>query len=195
MEVIKLTLGELSSNAYIVKKDSKVLIIDPGSQAEVILSHINKDDKVLAILLTHGHFDHIGAVNDVLDVYNVDVYASLNEKQLLEDKNMSFYDGIINKDIIYFTNDLKIDNFDIKVHHTPGHTAGSVMFEIKNYMFSGDTIFKESIGRMDLPSGSQSDMQKSLDYIKSFKNDYIVCPGHGLDTTLYLEFKNNPYLR
>lgn len=195
MEVIKLTLGELASNTYLVKNNQKLLIIDPGFRADKIIEQISDDETVLAIILTHGHYDHIGAVNDVLAKYDVPVYASLNEKTLLADPNKSFYDGQIEKDITYFSKDFQVDDFKIIVHHTPGHTAGSVMFEIENHLFSGDTIFKGSIGRMDLPTGSTSDMQTSLAYIKNLTKDYHIYPGHGDNTTLSFEKTYNPYLK
>lgn len=195
MEVIKLTLGELASNTYLIKNNQKVLIVDPGSNSEKIIAQISEDEKVVAIILTHGHFDHIGAVNSVLAKYNVPVYASLNEKSLLADPNKSFYDGQIKKDITYFSKDFQVDDFKVIVHHTPGHTAGSVMYEIENHLFSGDTIFKGSIGRMDLPTGSTHDMQNSLAYIKSLSKDYIIYPGHGANSTLNFEKTNNPYLK
>lgn len=193
MEVIKLTVGQLQSNAYILKKNHQVIIIDPGADFNRIDAHIKETDNVLAVILTHGHFDHIGAVNEVFNKYHCNVYVSLAEKELINNPSMSFYDDKINCDLVYFEDDFMINDFTIKVHHTPGHTKGSVMFEIEGHLFTGDTIFDMAVGRMDLPTGSEIDMQNSLNYIKTLKHDFPIYPGHGGNSTLFIQFQRNPY--
>ncbi len=195
MEVIKLTVGQVASNVYILKKDHHVIIIDPGDEFFRIENEINEDDQVLAVILTHGHFDHIGAVNDVVNKYQCSVYANKAEAVVLNNPNISLYDGVIESEIHYFEHDFNIEDFKIKVHHTPGHTIGSVMFEIDDHLFTGDTLFDMSIGRMDLPTGSQSDMRKSIEYIKTIQSDYPIYPGHGPNSHLFKQFKANPYYK
>lgn len=195
MEIIKLTVGQLASNAYILRKDNKVIIIDPGADFDRIDAKINDNDEVIAILLTHGHFDHIGAVNEVVSKYQCACYISIAEKELIHNPEMSFYDGDITEDLLYFNDNLDIENFNIKVHKTPGHTIGSVMFEIDDHLFTGDTLFDMGVGRMDLPTGSEADMYQSLQYIKTLQKDYKIYPGHGETSTLFNQFKNNPYLQ
>lgn len=194
MQVKQLTLGAMASNCYIVRENNQVLIVDPGDRPDVIIDNIKTDEKVLAILLTHGHFDHIGALDAVVDKFSVPVYVSSKEKNLLSDPSMSFYKDKIMSELTYIDDDFSVDNFKIKVHHTPGHTEGSVMFEIKNYLFTGDTLFDRSIGRTDFPSGSTLEMQNSLDYIMTLDKKLIVCPGHNNMTTLENQLKINPYL-
>lgn len=195
MEIVKLTVGQLASNAYILRKDNKVIIIDPGADFDRIDAKINDNDEVIAILLTHGHFDHIGAVNEVVSKYQCACYISIAEKELIHNPEMSFYDGDIREDLLYFNDNLEIENFNIKVHKTPGHTIGSVMFEIDDHLFTGDTLFDMGVGRMDLPTGSEADMYQSLQYIKTLQKDYKIYPGHGETSTLFNQFKNNPYLQ
>ncbi len=195
MEIKKLTLGSLLTNTYIVRKDKEVLIIDPGSEFEVIKQYINEDDKVLAILLTHGHFDHIGAVNDVVQEYFCDIYASSKEQALIDDPSKSFYDGVINYDIIHLDKTLSLGAFDIIVHETPGHTKGGVTFEIEDVLFTGDTVVNLNVGRMDFPTGSESDMYNSIQFFKQFEKDYKIYPGHGNDSTLFTQIERNPYFK
>lgn len=195
MEIKKLTLGSLQTNAYIISKNNQVIIIDPGSDYHLIKQCISEDAKVLAVLLTHGHFDHIGAVNDVVAEYFCDIYLSEVEFPLIENPKLSFYDGVINYDITPLPEQLNIGDFKIKVHNTPGHTKGGVIFEIDDCLFTGDTLMNMSVGRMDLPTGDENDMRNSIEYIKSFTKDYQLFPGHGNNTTLYRQFSHNPYYK
>lgn len=194
MEVKQLTLGAMASNCYIVRDNDQVLIIDPGDLPEVIISNINKNDKVLAVLLTHGHFDHIGALNRIVEKYNCPVYASTKEAALINDPNLSFYNEKIVAEITYIDKSFSISDFRIILHKTPGHTSGSVMYQIDNHLFTGDTIFDRSIGRTDFPTGSSLEMLKSLDYIKTLDPQLIIYPGHNSITTLQKQLKINPYL-
>ena len=194
MKVKQLTLGAMASNCYIVKKDEKVLIIDPGSTPETIISNISENEEVVAVLLTHGHFDHIGALDEIVNKYKCPVYLSKDEKKLIYDSSLSFHLQKVESNLTFIDDSFKVEDFDIKLHKTPGHTLGSVMFEIENYLFTGDTLFDQSIGRMDFPTGNEYQMQDSLNYIKTLDPKFIVCPGHNQMTTLEIQLQINPYL-
>ena len=172
LNIICIKTGMLEENCYIVHKNSKAIIIDPGSEAEKIVNEIEKNKlKVVKILITHYHFDHIGALDDIKNKYNVDV---------IDYKN---------------SGTIKFDDFEFKIIKNYGHTLDSVSyyFEKDNVMFSGDFIFKETIGNYDYEN--EEIMIKSLkSFIKLPKNIKIY-PGHGEDTTVDYELKNNPYLR
>lgn len=195
MEVLKLTVGDMASNCYIIKKNNQVLIVDPGDWPEKIIEKISEDENVLAVLLTHGHFDHISALDKVVEHFSCQVYASLDEEVLLKDSRLSFYDKKIKSEITYITDDFKVGDFNIVLHKTPGHTKGSVMFQLGKHLFTGDTLFNYSIGRVDFPTGDGLAMQKSLDYIKTLDDDLLIYPGHGETSKLKYEKILNPYLK
>ena len=163
MNIKKVIVGSLQENCYIVENNDACIIIDPGDDVDKIISNISK--KVVGILVTHYHFDHIGALDELKHKYN-----------LVE-------------------NCYPIDGFNFKIIETPGHTKDSktFYFEENNIMFVGDFIFKNGIGRMDLPTGSESDMVKSLQKIFKYPENTIIYPGHGAKTTLKEE-KNNSYI-
>lgn len=173
MKISKVVVGYLEENCYILEKDNKVIIIDPGDEVEKIIKEIGNKE-VVAILITHNHFDHIGALNDLKSKYNVKVYDGNN----LEEKE---YD---------------IDCFKFEVIFTKGHSEDSVTYYFKDekIMFVGDFIFKESIGRCDLETGNINKMKESIEKIKKYPN-VTIYPGHGIDTTLDYEKENNIYFK
>jgi len=174
MKIEKIVVGYLRCNCYVLEISKKVLIIDPGDNAKDIEKIIG-DRQIVGIIITHHHFDHIGAVDYFCDKYHIKVY----------DKN-NLTEGIN-----------KIDNFKFEVIYTPGHKDDliSIYFKKDKVMFVGDFIFKDSIGRCDLVGGSVRDMIKSIDKIKRYDRDITVYPGHGEKTTLGYEIDNNPYFK
>ena len=199
MEVKVIKSGLLKTNTYVLNKDGKCVIIDPAFAYQEIVEYIEETNLlVLGILLTHGHFDHIEACNDLAQKYGCKVYISINDLKIVTDSEanggkrylkkdisvMKKYLAVFDKEII-----LKLDNFMIDVMFTPGHTKGSSCYLVGNQLFSGDTLFKDGIGRVDLPTGSSQDMDKSLKYLFSLKNDIVVFPGHGNETTILEERK------
>lgn len=159
-------------NCYLLEKDNKILIIDPGNDYLNIKEKL-KDKQVLGFLITHNHMDHIGVLSELLNDYNVNIYDySLEEK------------------------DYSIDKFKFKIIKTPGHTNDSVSFyfEDEKVMFTGDFIFKGTIGRTDLPTGDMNTMINSIKKIKTYPKDIIIYPGHGESTTIENELKSNYYL-
>lgn len=173
MNVKRVVVGPLQENCYILEKDKMCIIIDPGDEGDKIIEKITYPPA--AILITHNHFDHVGALPSLLEKYNVPVYTYNNLKETK----------------------LSTGNFKVDVIYTPGHTSDSITFYFKEeqIMFTGDFIFKESIGRTDLPTGNFKEMQKSIRKIQEYSDIIKVYPGHGEYTTLGLEKKYNEYLK
>ena len=200
LNIIRMTVGEIRTNCYIVsKRDSKeAVIIDPGAEGKAIENRISAYGlKPAAILLTHGHMDHIGAVDYLREVYNIKVYAYEDEKEVLEtDYNLGTMFGypVTCKADVFFKDEeiLKPAGMDIKVIHTPGHTKGSCCFymESEKTLFSGDTLFCGSYGRTDFPTGSQSDIIRSITgRLLILDKDTKVYPGHEEETTIGSEIR------
>lgn len=187
LNVKKIVIGILRENCYIVYKSEKAIIIDPGYNFEIINDFLIKNNLTCqAILLTHGHFDHIGAVRQFQKL-GVKVYIHKEDADKCYDKDKSFATG--HKNILPFNADVffenKIENIslaglNIKVIHTPGHSAGSCCFLIEDhYLFSGDTIFFDGYGRTDFYDGNQDELLNSIKLLDTFitKNTKMF-PGH-----------------
>ena len=204
--MIKAILNDFAENTYIINEKDEAYIIDPGTNYPEIKEYIDKKKfKLLGILLTHGHFDHIIAVNDFVRDYDTNIYIHELERDFLFDPNLNLsgltYKRFIVKDkskvITFNENDkLKIGNEAIRIILTPGHTRGSVCYKYKNFLFSGDTLFKGGIGRTDLPTSNTLDIQKSLkNIIRICSDNTIVYPGHGHFTTILNEKYENPFMK
>lgn len=204
MKVICKPVGPVMANCYFVINDQNhCLIVDPGDNAKLLSKTINSlCVEVDGILLTHAHFDHIGAVDKLAKDFNADVYICEKEFDFLSDptKNASAVFMGVPKLVIETQPKAlaiglnTIGTFEVKAYYTPGHSIGSMIFAIDNDLFTGDTLFQGSIGRTDLPSGSDTQMKKSLKFIKSFKTNFTIYPGHGASSTLEIEKAQNPYL-
>ncbi len=200
-------LGMVETNCYIVSNDEtrEAVIIDPADNAQRIFDYISeKQLKPLAILLTHGHFDHILAVPEVRDRYGIQVWLSEQENELMRDPQLNGCDMIGERISISgdcFVRDgqrLTFGGMVFEVTATPGHTAGSVCYympQVKK-LFAGDTLFEGSVGRTDLPTGSMSQLVRSIreKLFVQYEDDTQVLPGHGGATTLGFEKKYNPFL-
>ena len=205
MRIIKMTVGPLSTNCYIVSDENtgKAVIIDPGAQADRIQSKITELDlSVEAILLTHGHFDHMMAAEELRKAYGADIYIGKKEKQLLgnTDTNLSEMFGkpyaIVADQYVEEGMELALAGVTFRVIDTPGHTEGGVCYYVKEYeaAFSGDTIFYESVGRTDFPTGSMRVLVESIhEKIFTLPEDTQLFPGHGNSTTVGYEKQNNLY--
>ena len=201
---IKVLNDRYYANTYLVTNQGEALIIDPAVPLRDIKTVI-KDNKVVGVLLTHGHFDHFKALKEVLEQYQVPCY--LNKKAYLKllDPSLSCasYFGYLkaddyNNNKFYYVSDganLQIGHFMVKVFFTPGHTDCSVCYLINNCLFSGDTLFYHSVGRTDLPTGSGFQLQESLKKLLTLEQDYKIYPGHEEATSIQEEVLNNPYYR
>lgn len=193
MEIISLMLGDYQTNCYVVWQDKKCCIIDPGYEAGQILSAINaRGLEVEAILLTHGHFDHVGAVGDIAAETDCQVYLGAADLGLppMMTAGKLFYTHTYPVD-----GTLNLAGLTFRVIPTPGHTPGSVCLLTGNTIFSGDTLFRGSCGRTDFPGGSGEQMRASLKTLAALPGDFRVLPGHGGETTLDWERGHNPYLK
>ncbi len=204
MEVIKIVNGRLSGNAYIIYDENKIgAIIDPGEQPGKIISKVNEHGVTIThILITHGHFDHIECTDTLKKEFNATVCIHEDDAICLSDPELNLSSRFIDElrlspaDVLLHDGDeLKIGSMDIKVLHTPGHSGGSCSFVVENKVFSGDTLFYLSIGRVDLLGGSEMSIIESLNKLAKLPDDYIVYPGHGETTTIGFEKQNNEYMQ
>ena len=195
LKIELINLGVYWVNAYIIREEesSTCCVIDPGGHPKKVLDYLEKNNLSLeAILLTHGHFDHVGAVKDLVQATGCRVYLHTADLSLPE----SLTAGPLHYTHSYGDGDtLNLAGLTIQVLHTPGHTPGSVCLICEDAMFSGDTLFARSCGRTDLAGGDQEAILASLKRLASFGNDYRVFPGHNKATTLALEKEYNPYMR
>lgn len=197
--------GEFQENCYIVYDDvsNKAIIIDPGQDGNKVIDKIEKLKLKPELLInTHGHFDHTFSDDIIREKYNIPLAIHKEDLEMLSDANLNFSTvidnpiTIKNADIVFTKNEIKEASFcKYSIIHTPGHSKGSICILIKNILFAGDTIFKNSIGRTDLYGGNNEEIFASLQTIKTFPIDTIICPGHGPFTTLKEELINNPYLK
>lgn len=200
MQIKRFVLGVFATNTYLLEKDNKCILIDPASKSDKLIDILG-DKKLVAILLTHGHLDHIKAVDGLYKKYKCPIYLNEFDEALARDKSQGIKFGLdissyISCPITYLKEGpLTIDNFNFEVIFTPGHTKGSVCYIIDNCLFSGDTLFKLSAGRTDLDSGSEKDLRKSLKILKGINSNLIVYPGHEEESSLDFEKDNNPYFR
>ncbi|MFW2567906.1 MBL fold metallo-hydrolase [Aliarcobacter butzleri] len=188
MEIKLHPMGDYQTNCYIVTIDNKDIIIDPGVGA---LSWIEANAKnPIAILNTHGHFDHVWSNQIVKETFDIKLYTPKDDSFMLtlNPYNMgmppSYADVLVNPD-----EEIELEGIKVKFHHFPGHTPGCSAIEIENSLFSGDFIFKGTIGRFDFPNSDAKLMKQSINKILTWKNNFHVYPGHGDKTTLQNEIE------
>jgi hydroxyacylglutathione hydrolase len=201
---LQLEVGDLQTNCYIFYEASSrhCFIIDPGAEAGKIQALIVKE-KLLpqVVLLTHGHPDHMGAAEILMIHFRIPLWIhGLDEKEMRSEagRGLASMFGVepppqtgrlLNDGDI-----LAVDGLELKVIHSPGHTPGSILLYGEGLLFTGDTLFKEDVGRTDLSGGNEEDLRRSLDRIREFPPRTFILPGHGQCSVLEHELKNNPYL-
>ena len=206
IEIKSMTLGMVATNCYLIinKETKEALLIDPADNALRISNVIEENVCTLkAILLTHGHFDHIMAADEVRKKYNIPIYASEKEETtLLNPKvNLSvFGHGSCTLDADVYLKDLQtveLAGFSVQMIETPGHTVGSCCYYLKDegVLFSGDTVFQGSVGRTDFPEGSTAAIVRSLHrLLDALPDETEVYPGHDASTTIGYEKRYNPFV-
>lgn len=193
-----------SSNVYVVNSNDTVILIDPGFYDEYLKSYLKSFGKLDAILLTHGHFDHIREVDKIKEDYpSTKIYIHKNDYDNLKRPalNLSYimdFDLVIKSEANICNDKLIIGDLEIKIFHTPGHTKGSIMYYIKNEnaLFSGDTIMKDTVGTTRYVGGDESELKKSLEQFKKLNIDKytVIYPGHDEGCTYEYILNNNEYL-
>ncbi len=207
MKIASVVVGVWMVNCwFLVNEDTKeALVFDPGDEAERILDYVNqKGWKVSAILLTHGHSDHIAAVNELRQKTKASVYAYEAEKEMLLDMRLNMSDTMTSGGVtvepdklLHDGQDLTLSGIQLKVIHTPGHTPGGCCFycEEAGCLFAGDTLFQGSVGRSDFPGGSMGALIRSIkEKLFVLPDTTTVYPGHGGETTIAYEKAHNPFV-
>lgn len=200
MEKIVLN-GDIEVNCYIIDDNNECFLIDPGCNSSAIKQIIEDKKLVLkGILLTHGHFDHIGAIGD----FNVPVYIHKDDYPCLLSADTSAFSWFGKKlpfdveklqvKLLEHEDTIQLGKKAIKVIHTPGHTCGSVCYLLDNELYSGDTLFRCGVGRWDLTTGNILQLKKSIiNLLNSLDDSVLVYPGHDDETIIGFEKQYNPY--
>ncbi len=202
-----LTVGPLGVNCYILESGNECLVIDPGGGANEILDYINRSGKCLKVIVnTHGHGDHIGAVEELRKATDAVYMLHSADAAMVMDANinlsgpMGFPTSLSEPDVLLKENDtVSLGDINLKVIHTPGHTSGGIClfgdYEGGPVLFSGDSLFAEGIGRCDFPGGSMTTLVGALkEKIMTLPADTKVYPGHGPSSEIGWERTHNPYL-
>lgn len=201
-KIIQIKTGVIEENCYLIYDNQQCLIIDPGAEPEKIIAKIEELDlKPVAVLLTHCHFDHIGALEDIRTQYQLPVYVSALEQDWLgnPEMNLSYKMGRVpvrakRAEVEFEIKEYQIDNLSFRVVPTPGHSIGSVSFIFDEFVVVGDALFKGSVGRTDIPTGNAEQLLESIQtQLFTLPEDIRVYPGHGAETTIGHEKKTNPF--
>ena len=193
-------VGPMQVNCYIVasSKSKRALVIDPGADFEKISKTIKDKGLVVdKVVITHGHYDHIGALRQ----FNLPIHIHSSDAEFLNDpqKNLSSFFGIndeldLDLQILEDADTITVDDLTFEVIHTPGHTPGGICLHIDDLLFSGDTLFAGGVGRTDLPDASDEQLMESLQKLFLLEDEVRVFPGHGPSSTIGVEKKTNPFL-
>lgn len=192
MKIKKIITLEMDQNCYLIEENGKGIIIDPGMDTEKILKE-TEDIEINYILLTHCHFDHIFSCNYI----KKRIAGSENCSKNLKNPQIVLCNTFVEKGCDIILKDGEVRDFDgiqVECIYTPGHTNGCVCYKIGENLFTGDTLFRRNIGRCDLPTGDFDELERTVrNILYKFENETVVYPGHGENTTIGYEKKNNPY--
>lgn len=206
MKLYRMPLGALGTNCYIVvdENNQHCLVVDPGGEGERLVALLKeKGLQPEAVILTHGHGDHIGGVQAVVDAFNVPIYINKGDEEFLTNSNLNLSGAIgqpvkVTGDIRFIKEDdvIRLGEYSFKVIETPGHTPGGVCFYGEGLVLAGDSLFLESIGRTDFPGSSYEDLIDSVHHkLFTLPEETVVYPGHGPETTIGHEKTYNPFVR
>ena len=201
MNIRSLKVGSLEVNCYILISSCEAAVIDPGGDADRIIKEAQAcGAEIKKIILTHGHFDHIGAVKELKEKTNARVYIHKDDEEMLSDseKNLNFLSeekiDFCSADVLLEGGEeIKVGDSTLRIYHTPGHSKGGISIECENVLFSGDLLFKGSIGRFDF-GNVRVELNSLAFLVKNFPKETIVYPGHGEFTTIGEEMQHNPYI-
>lgn len=193
-----------NANTYLISNETSCIVIDPANNIKILSKYIG-ERKLLGIFLTHGHYDHFKSLLELQKKYDVKIYMHKLAYLKLKNPEISCakwfrypYPTELDQDKVIMVHDgmeVKLNDLSVKCWHTPGHTDCMMSYIIDDNLFSGDFIFKGSIGRTDLPTSNQLTMQKMLSELKRRKINYIIYPGHEQSTSLDEEKKTNIFLK
>lgn len=205
MKISVFKVGELHNNCYIIiDNQNNGVLIDCNIAFEPIIKFMKENNiNLKAILLTHGHFDHINGVKKMQDLTNAIVYIHKGDESMLNNEkhnlNADFsrqsYEPVTEYKLINDGDVIEIEDMKFEVIHTAGHTHGGVVYKFEDVLFTGDTLFAGTIGRADLPHSNFKTLLESVNKLKNLKGDYRVLAGHGDDTTLQHERETNQYMQ
>ena len=183
MRVLHKYFGEYATNCYVLTLNGSSLVIDPGDGAKEWV--LQNAQNLKAILCTHGHFDHTYDAGLLKNELKIPVYINKFDAFMCESDIFDYMENVFNPDVLVDGDEsFVIDDFSIKFHHFPGHTPGCSMIEINGVIFSGDFLFRGSIGRWDFPYSDKNEMVKSLEKCKKLEGNFTLYPGHGAISTL-----------
>ena len=201
MQIKRIPAGMYAANCYILIDEENKLgcIVDPGGDEDIITEEIEKSNmQVKFILLTHGHLDHVEAVDSLKQKYNIPVYISGKDKELMKNRQSVFGELWNTTEEDKEINDgdvLELGNLKIKCIETPGHTPGGMCFFVEGVVFTGDTLFYGSIGRTDFPGGNHKELINSIKTkLMTLADDIVVLPGHERESKIKFEREHNPFL-
>ncbi len=202
MNIETLVLGQYGTNCYLVwaENQDRCAVIDPGADAPAVLAAVKARGLTAdAVLLTHGHFDHVGAVEEIVEATGCALWLSESDWSQFPNPVNAYFYPLANCDFceVNFPEDgdvIHAGGLEFSVLSTPGHTWGSVCFQCGDTLFTGDTLFAGSCGRTDLPGGDGGVIRGSLERLAELEADYRIRPGHGPASTLNRERLTNPYL-
>lgn len=206
MIIERVPCGVYAANCYIVGDETtkEGIIVDPAGEKDKILNFIQKLGlNINYIVLTHGHGDHIGALKKLKEELDVPVYIHEEDERMIIDKDINLSSQMTMEEVeltpdklLKDGDEINFGNITAHIIHTPGHTPGSIVIKINNKLITGDTLFKGSIGRTDLPGGSYDKILESIkNKLLNFDDETSVLPGHGPSSTIGIEKMSNPFIR